>query len=107
MTDLRSWGRRVALLGLLLACAALFGACSRAEVHRQEAYVFGTRVDVSVYGSDPAEARRAMDAVLREFDRLHAAYHAWKPSELTRLNDDARKLEAVIAHNIRQLTGEA
>lgn len=95
MTDLRSWGRRVALLGLLLACAALFGACSRAEVHRQEAYVFGTRVDVSVYGSDPAEARRAMDAVLREFDRLHAAYHAWKPSELTRLNEALARGETV------------
>lgn len=71
----------------LLAFALLLGACSRAEVFRQEAYVFGTRVDVSVYGTDPAEARRAMDAVLREFDRLHAAYHAWQPSELTRLNE--------------------
>jgi type I restriction enzyme M protein len=28
-------------------------------------------------------------------------------NELTRLNDEARELEAVIAHNIRQLTGEA
>lgn len=27
--------------------------------------------------------------------------------ELTRLNGEARELEAVIAHNIRQLTGEA
>jgi thiamine biosynthesis lipoprotein len=25
--------------------------------------------------------------VLREFDRLHRAYHAWEPSELTALND--------------------
>jgi thiamine biosynthesis lipoprotein len=27
-----------------------------------------------------------MAEVLREFDRLHRAYHAWEPSELTALN---------------------
>ncbi|THF61999.1 FAD:protein FMN transferase [Pseudothauera rhizosphaerae] len=72
---------------LLLVGVFALAACARNEVHRQEAYVFGTRVDVSVYGDDPAEADRAMSAVLREFDRLHAAYHAWEPSELTRLNE--------------------
>lgn len=81
----RKWGLSPFLL--LFVCALALGACARNEVHRQEAYVFGTRVDVSVYGSDPEEARRAMAAVLREFDRLHAAYHAWQPSELTRLNE--------------------
>ncbi len=82
---LAGWTRvRSALL--LAACVALLAACTRAEVFRQEAYVFGTRVDVAVYGSDPARAEVAMAAVLREFDRLHRAYHAWEPSELTALN---------------------
>jgi thiamine biosynthesis lipoprotein len=70
----------------LLLVAVLLAACSRAEVFRHEAYVFGTRVDVAVYGDSQEAADAAAYAVLREFDRLHRAYHAWEPSELTALN---------------------
>jgi len=72
---------------LWLLCAVLLAGCAREQVFHREAYVFGTRVDISVYGDDPARADTAMAAVLREFDRLHRAYHAWEPSELTALND--------------------
>lgn len=78
----------------LLACALLLAACSRAQVFHHEAYVFGTRVDVAVYGENQAEADRAAAAVLREFDRLHRAYHAWEPSELTALNAAIARGEA-------------
>lgn len=81
-----------------LACALLvllsLAACSRSEVFRHEAFVFGTRVDVAVYGKDQAEADAAAAAVLREFDRLHRAYHAWEPSELTALNAAIARGEA-------------
>lgn len=67
----------------------ILAACSRpAPIQQQEAYVFGTRVEVLVVDPDPEKGRAAIAAVLREFDRLHRAYHAWQPSELTALNDD-------------------
>jgi thiamine biosynthesis lipoprotein len=44
-------------------------------------------VDVAVYTDDPGLADTAIAAVLREFDRLHSAYHAWQPSELSALNE--------------------
>ncbi|WP_341646412.1 FAD:protein FMN transferase [Thauera sp. SDU_THAU2] len=78
----------------LIACILLLAACSRAEVFHHEAFVFGTRVDVAVYGDDPAAADAAAQAVLREFDRLHRAYHAWEPSELTELNAAIARGEA-------------
>lgn len=71
----------VALLALLLA------ACGKPAPVGQEAYVFGTRVEVLVWGVPEAQAHAAMGEVLREFDRLHRTYHAWQPSELTALND--------------------
>ncbi|MBT0960054.1 FAD:protein FMN transferase [Denitromonas iodatirespirans] len=71
---------------LLLCLAVALTGCSRSSVHQQEAFVFGTRVEVLVWGNDDAAAQHAMGAVLREFDRLHTAYHAWSPSELTALN---------------------
>ncbi|PLK50873.1 FAD:protein FMN transferase [Uliginosibacterium sp. TH139] len=76
-----------ALLRLLCLTLALFlSACGDGPLVRQESFVFGTRVEVVSYGSPEAEARTALNAVLREFDRLHRSYHAWQPSELTSLN---------------------
>ena len=80
----------------VLACVLLLGACSRAEVFHHEAFVFGTRVDVAVYAEDQATADAAAAAVLREFDRLHRAYHAWEPSELSTLNAALARGEAAI-----------
>lgn len=74
-------------LALLLVLAWALPACSRAPLHQQEAFVFGTRVEVLIAGLAEVEARPAAAAVLREFDRLHRSYHAWKPSELSALND--------------------
>lgn len=75
-----SWFLVFALFPLLLA------ACRRPALHRQESYVFGTRVEILVAGVEEAKARPAASAVLREFDRLNRAYHAWRPSPLTQLN---------------------
>jgi thiamine biosynthesis lipoprotein len=75
---------------LFAFCAALLlllGGCGREPLHSRESFVFGTRVEVLVWGGDAERARAATAEVLREFDRLHRAYHAWQPSELTALND--------------------
>ncbi|WP_131112292.1 FAD:protein FMN transferase [Sulfuricystis thermophila] len=75
---------RLWFAGLL---ALLLAACGHPVPVAQEAYVFGTRVEVQVAGVAEAEAQAALGEVLREFDRLHRAYHAWQPSELTALNE--------------------
>jgi FAD:protein FMN transferase len=64
----------------------LLTACRPTPLQEQQAFVFGTRVEVVVVSSDPDVARKAISAVLQEFDRLHRGYHAWKTSELTALN---------------------
>ncbi|MDO8932309.1 MAG: FAD:protein FMN transferase [Rhodocyclaceae bacterium] len=72
----------------LILAALLLAACQPApKIHSQESYVFGTRVEVLVWGEPADKAREAVAEVLREFDRLHRTYHAWQPSELTALND--------------------
>lgn len=72
---------------LLALLPMLLGACSPRAPIGQEAYVFGTRVELLVWGAPEAQAHAAMGGVLREFDRLHRTYHAWQPSELTALNE--------------------
>lgn len=74
--------RALVAAGTLLALAG----CARSPLYQQESFVFGTRVEVLVYGAPESRAREAAAAVLREFDRLHRMLHAWQPSELTTLN---------------------
>lgn len=71
---------------ILLFSLAFLCGCDRPNLQHQEAYVFGTRVEVLVADTDADKGKAAIAAVLREFDRMHANYHAWKPSELYTLN---------------------
>ncbi|RQW24990.1 FAD:protein FMN transferase [Rhodobacteraceae bacterium CH30] len=75
---------RCVLLPLLLMLAA----CSReAAPYRQESYVFGTRVEISVAGLPEAEAQQATAKVLADLDALNGRLHAWQAgSEVTALN---------------------
>ncbi len=71
----------------LTALAVVFlSACQPTPLQEQQAYVFGTRVEVIVASAEAETGRKAIAAVLREFDRLHQQYHAWRPSELSELN---------------------
>ncbi len=72
----------------LIALLLVFGlaACSPPPLHQQQAYVFGTLLEVSIYGAPEAQAREAAAAVLARFDALHRDLHAWQPSALSRLN---------------------
>ncbi len=73
-------------LGLTLALLWLLAACSSPPLVQQQSYVFGTLVEVSVYGAPEPQARQAIAAVLTRFDELHRTLHAWQPSDLSRLN---------------------
>jgi len=77
---------RAARLGLWLLLLWTLAACSPPPLHQQQAYVFGTLVEVSIHGAPEAQARQAAAAVLARFDELHRTLHAWQPSELSRLN---------------------
>lgn len=75
------------VLILLCLLTGLAGCDRPPPLVQQESFVFGTRVEILVAGAPEAQARAAAGAVLQEFDRLHRTYHAWQPSELTRVNE--------------------
>jgi len=56
------------------------------DIVEQESYVFGTRVQIQAINANKERTHKAIGLILSEFDRLHVTYHAWKPSELSRLN---------------------
>lgn len=63
----------------------LLSGCMNREISQQR-YVFGTLVEVSVYGESKAEAEDAINSVMQKFGQMHLQLHAWKPSEITTLN---------------------
>ena len=72
---------------LILLAVWLLGSCSSKELlYQEQGYVFGTLVEVSIYGESEARAKQAVSEVMQEFQRLHTMLHAWQPSELSDLN---------------------
>lgn len=100
-----------ARLRQILSCcliACMLGACGGPVEVRQESYVFGTRVEVVSFGTPEPQAREALAAVLREFDRLHRQYHAWQDSDLTHLNAALARGEALdVTPEMAELLGWA
>lgn len=75
-------------LGLLVL--ALSG-CGERLPYKQQSYVFGTLVEVTIQGEPEDKAKRVAEHVLRTFDEMHRTLHAWEPSTLERFNAQLAK----------------
>lgn len=71
---------------VLLLLSLLLSACGKEPIYQEQGYVFGTLVEVTVFGVEEARAKQGIADVMHEFQRLHDLLHAWKPSELSSLN---------------------
>ena len=76
-----------AQFAILLLILSLLAACQRPiPEYRETQYLFGTLVEFTIRGIEPAQAQAAVAAVSEDFQRMHTDWHAWKPGELSRLN---------------------
>lgn len=78
---------RAGALGLYLGVVLLLvPACPRAAVVRDTVPVFGTLVEVTLYGIQRSHGERALARLHAEFARMHRAWHAWEEGPVVRLN---------------------
>ena len=75
----------------IIVALCFLQSCSKTSLYQSKHYIFGTIVDISIYGEDEKKAEEATEAVLHEFTRLHNSLHAWKKSDLTNLNESIAK----------------
>ena len=62
-------------------------SCSKPEpLYNTQSYVFGTLVDITIYGETEAKSQTASNEIIRDFQQLHNRLHAWRPSKLSTLN---------------------
>ena len=74
-------------LFLLYIFFCLLTSCSKPEpLYNTQSYVFGTLVDISIYGESDSQAQEISNQIIREFQELHNRLHAWRPSELSAIN---------------------
>jgi thiamine biosynthesis lipoprotein len=77
---------------LFISLFLLLTSCYKEPLFHSQSYVFGTLVDISIYGESEERARLLSSQVLQDFQNLHDRLHAWKaisegkPSELGQLN---------------------
>ena len=82
----------------LLIPVLLLSACQQNDTLYRESFpLFGTLVEIQVWGSDPGKVKSSMDAVQKDFAQMHRDWHAWRPGMLTDLNRQlAAGQEAVV-----------
>lgn len=76
----------ITLVLLLAVAAGLWLTLRTPEVYVQGTYVFGTRVQLVIYGVPLDQAQQDADAVFQHFQAMHREMHAWQASDLTELN---------------------
>jgi thiamine biosynthesis lipoprotein len=95
---------------LVLLIALMLSACGKEPLVQTKSYVFGTLVDISIYGETEDKARAVTSHILQEFQRLHHQYHAWQSdSELSKLNQSfvAGKTPIEISPELSQMLTQA
>jgi thiamine biosynthesis lipoprotein len=61
--------------------------CNKSEpLYNTQSYIFGTLIDVTIYGESEPVAQEISLQITREFQQLHNRLHAWRPSEIQSLN---------------------
>ena len=72
---------------LIFSLAFLLASCTPKEpIYNTQSYVFGTLVDITIYGESEEKSQAVSNEILRQFQDLHRRLHAWQPSEITRIN---------------------
>lgn len=87
----------------------LLVGCGREPLVQSQSYVFGTLVDISIYGESETRAHQVSNEIFQDFQKLHHQYHAWqKGSELYQLNEAFSQGKSIqVKPELREMLEEA
>ncbi|MCK5718949.1 MAG: FAD:protein FMN transferase [Thiomargarita sp.] len=71
---------------ILITSIITVAGCQNKSVHQQQFYIFGTLVDISIWGVPKQQAYDAINEIANDFQAMHHNFHAWKPGALMDLN---------------------
>ncbi len=85
-TPIRNRHRVLTLSPVVLLCLFLLAACHSNEEQSAELFVFGTIVEIKLWGASPEEASHAFSELQQMFQGMHRDWHTWEPGRLTDIN---------------------
>jgi len=88
-TSSRSFAWRSRLGATLAAVLLAFGlaSCQKKSPYMQQmAFIFGTMVEISIWGEEPAQGHALASKVFAELEREHRLLHPWQPGPMTDIN---------------------
>lgn len=72
---------------LVMLLALMLLGCQRAEPESKEQFfAFGSLVEISLYGVEPARARVILGDIGQQLDRMHRDWHPWQDGEVGKIN---------------------
>jgi thiamine biosynthesis lipoprotein len=74
--------RNVLLVGVILVA----GCSARPATYHEQLLVFGTVVDIQLWGVGEAKGQRLVSRLAEDFEYMHRTWHAWHPGALGRVN---------------------
>jgi len=82
-------------------------ACTRQSTDVARFFVFGTLVEVKLYGAESHQSDEAFASLQSDFQKMHRDWHAWEPGALTTINRKFRnhqtaEADAAIIEMVRQ-----
>jgi len=89
---------RVGRLTACLAAVLLLTACQREHQDSAELFVFGTIVEIKVWGASREQSGRAFSEIQQMFQGMHRDWHAWEPGLLVEINEAFADGRAVTAN---------
>lgn len=70
----------------MLACLLLLSGCQRTGEQSAELFVFGTIVEIKLWGVSAEDASHAFTEIQQMFQAMHRDWHAWEPGRLVDIN---------------------
>ncbi len=74
-------------LAVLLLLSTLVSSCAKQAEHKYTLYVFGTLVEITLYGVSIETSDKAVALISRGFQERHKDWHAWEQGKLNQLNN--------------------
>jgi len=88
--------KKAKFLGIFILAVWLLSGCSQVlERHTMRILAFGTWVDITVFVDRTVDKAVLQQQLQTELHQMHKDWHAWHPSELTRLNEAFEQGKAV------------
>jgi thiamine biosynthesis lipoprotein len=99
--------RKFRNIGFCAAVVALLAACSDPGERSAQLLVFGTLVEVKLWGVEETTADTSLAGLQSLFNQMHRDWHAWEPGRLTEINrafarGEAAEADEWIIHLVQQ-----